>query len=79
MRIILSLCAVMVMCAPVHFAYADDDADAADIVILSVKPRSPDVKPVPMSIPVSGHDENAVGTSDQARRVASGEDSRARR
>ena len=75
MRVILFLCAAVAMWMPVQMAYAGDDADAADIVILSVKPRSPDVKPIPMSIPATGHEAGPAATaSDKAKRVASADD-----
>jgi len=73
MRFIPALCVVVAMSAPLHLANAAD-ADDDDIVILSVKPRSPDVKPIAASMPV--HDDHAANAdkssanSDKPARVA---------
>jgi len=43
--------ALVLASAPFGAVLAEDDADSADIVILAVAPRSPDVKPVIMTVP----------------------------
>ena len=81
MRRVLSFCAVILTLAPFLSANAaSSDADADDIVILSVKPRSPYVKPIAVRVSADGH-EAAVkarpATSTQ--RIASGTDASTRR
>jgi hypothetical protein len=81
MRFLLPLCAAIAMLAPFHMTYAGEpDADSSDIVILSVKPRSPDVKPIAMSVSANGHEAPATGRpEDKAQRIASGTDTSTRR
>jgi hypothetical protein len=55
MKWALFFCAVFVAALPFQIAYAaqkDDD----DIVILAVKPRSPDVKPIAAAVSPKGQD-----------------------
>ena len=71
MRSLLSLCAILLALAPLRLIHAaESDADADDIVILSVKPRSPDVRPITMSVPADGRN-TAVPQQDKVQRIAS--------
>lgn len=54
----LLLASLIVAAASVHTAYADTVMPNVDIV--SVVPRSPDVKPYLMSLPAEGRPEHAV-------------------
>lgn len=61
----LFLCAMIAASLPLQMAYAVDvDADADDIVILSVKPRSPDVKPIAVAVTAKGQDVPVTGPGD---------------
>jgi hypothetical protein len=65
----LLFCAVMFL--PFQMSHATD-ADADDIVILSVKPRSPDVKPIAVAVSAKGQDIIASGPADRTRPVPAG-------
>lgn len=54
----LLLASLVVAAASVHAAYADTAMPNVDII--SVVPRSPDVKPYLMSLPAEGRPEHAV-------------------
>jgi len=57
------ICAMVAVFLPLQIASAADatsDPDADDIVILAVKPRSPDVKPI--AAPVSAHGQDIAVT-----------------
>ena len=51
----LLFCAVLAGFLPFQISHAAD-ADANDIVIVSVKPRSPDVKPIAVAISAKGQE-----------------------
>jgi hypothetical protein len=79
MRRALALCAVVLALAPFRMGVAAE-ADASDIVILSVKPRGADVKPIAASISASGHDTAAPQhLGDKPQNIASINDATARR
>ncbi len=60
------LWALIAACLPLHGVYAEDrDADADDIVILSVKPRSPDVKPI--AAPIASQRQDSVAGAPDAK------------
>ena len=62
MKWALFFCAVSVAALPFQVTYAagnDDD----DIVILAVKPRSPDVKPIAASVSPNGQDASKPQTA----------------
>ena len=62
----LFFCAVLAVSLPFQMSHAaDTDADADDIVILSVKPRSPDVKPIAVAVSAKGQDIAASGSADK--------------
>jgi hypothetical protein len=67
----LLFCAVLAMFLPFQMSHATD-ADADDIVILSVKPRSPDVKPIAVAVSAKGQDIIASGPADRTRPVPAG-------
>jgi hypothetical protein len=76
----LFICAVIAASLPLHIACAaDTDSDANDIVILSVKPRSPDVKPIAAPVSAQGQDIAAGSTGTTARPVPVGTQVSARR
>jgi hypothetical protein len=81
MKFLLSLCAVVLAAASFNLACAaETDSDASDIVILSVKPRSPEVKPIAMSVSASGHETVVTEQrGDKVQRVASSTDTSTRR
>lgn len=54
----LLLASLFIAAAPVHAAYADTAMPNVDII--SVVPRSPDVKPYLMSLPAEGRPEHAA-------------------
>jgi hypothetical protein len=62
MKISLVAGLLVFILAPASFAFAADsgaggsDSDESGIVILAVKPRSPDVRPIMMSVTSAGHD-----------------------
>ena len=69
----LFFCTVLAVSLPFQMSYAaDTDADADDIVILSVKPRSPDVKPIAVAVSAKGQDIAASGPADRTRPVPAG-------
>jgi hypothetical protein len=62
----LFFCAVLAVFLPFQMSHAaDTDADADDIVILSVKPRSPDVKPIAVAVSAKGQDIAASRSADK--------------
>jgi len=68
----LFFCALLAGSIPFQMSHAADDADADDIVILSVKPRSPDVKPISVAVSAKGQDVAAAGSADRTRPVPAG-------
>jgi hypothetical protein len=69
----LFFCAVLAVSLPFQMSHAaDTDADADDIVILSVKPRSPDVRPIAVAVSSKGRDIAASGPADRTRPVPAG-------
>jgi hypothetical protein len=69
----LFFCAVLAVSLPFQMSHAaDTDADANDIVILSVKPRSPDIKPIAVAVSAKGQDISASGPADRIRPVPAG-------
>jgi hypothetical protein len=69
----LFFCAVLAVSLPFQMSHAADaDADADDIVILSVKPRSPDVKPIAVAVSAKGQETVASGPADRAGPVPAG-------
>jgi hypothetical protein len=67
----LFFCAVLSMLLPFQMSHAAD-TDADDIVILSVKPRSPDVKPIAVAVSAKGQDIAASEPADRTRPVPAG-------
>jgi hypothetical protein len=67
----LFFCAMLAASIPFQMSHAAD-ADADDIVILSVKPRSPDVKPIAVAVSAKGQDIVASGPADGTRPVPAG-------
>ena len=74
----LFFCVVLAAFVPFHLGHAAD-TDADDIVILSVKPRSPDVKPIAAAVSAKGQDIAASGPADKRRPVPAGLQVSARR
>ena len=69
----LFFCALLAASIPFQMSHAADDADADDIVILSVKPRSPDVKPIAVAVSAKGQDIAAAsGPADRTRPAPAG-------
>ena len=53
----LFFCALLAASIPFQMSHAaDTDADADDIVILSVKPRDPNIKPIAAAVSPKGQD-----------------------
>ena len=61
MKWALLFCAAAAATLPFSLAAAAPNADD-DIVILAVKPRSPDVKPIAAAVSPSGHDNSKPQT-----------------
>jgi hypothetical protein len=69
----LLFCAVLAVFLPFQMSHATDtDADADDIVILSVKPRSPDIKPIAVAVSAKGQEIAASGPADRTPPVPAG-------
>jgi hypothetical protein len=69
MKWALLFCAAVAVSLPlqiVHAAQSDDD----DIVILSVKPRSPDVKPIAAAVTSKGQDLGKTPAAQAGTQVA---------
>jgi len=76
----LFICAVLAASLPLHMACAaDTDSDTDDIVILSVKPRSPDVKPIAAPVSAQAQDIAAGPTDAKVQPVRAGTEVSARR
>jgi hypothetical protein len=69
MKWALLFCVATVTALPVSFAYAQKD-DGDDIVILAVKPRSPDVKPIAAAVSATGHDIGKTPTAQTTSQVS---------
>jgi hypothetical protein len=67
----LLFCAVLAVFLPFQMSHATD-ADADDIVILSVKPRSPDIKPIAVAVSAKGQEIAASGPADRTPPVPAG-------
>jgi hypothetical protein len=64
----LLLCVAAAASLPVSFASAAQSSDD-DIVILSVKPRSPDVKPIAAAVSPGGQDISKIQTAQASAQV----------
>jgi hypothetical protein len=65
----LLFCVAAVATLPISFAVAAQNNDD-DIIILAVKPRSPDVKPIAASVSPSGQDISKPQTAQANTQVS---------